>query len=116
MPKEVLEKAIQKAIDGGWQHQVIAHPELFTSLEISDAIGRLQNHPNDFIFSHDFAKALWGEYGAVPEARYPLRYKKGSGVERTKIIIVASHVSPWQYHLQQMVIAPDPIKYLGDNI
>lgn len=22
----------------------------------------------------------------------------------------------WQYHLQQMVIADDPIKYLGENI
>lgn len=43
---------------------------------------------NDIIFSHDFAKAFWGEgeeYAPLPE---------------------------WMYQLQQMVIHDDPIRYL----
>lgn len=45
------------------------------------------------IFNHDFAKALRGE-------------KK----------IIVGMIEPWKYHLQQMVIADDPIKYLGENL
>lgn len=41
----------------------------------------------DIIYNHDFAKALWGE--------------KPLG---------------WRYHLQMMVVADDPIEYLGEHL
>ncbi|RTK93202.1 hypothetical protein EKI60_06250 [Candidatus Saccharibacteria bacterium] len=98
--QEILEKAIQKAIDGGWEHGIPAdHLQI-----VEDKGGILfyyQNPPYDLIFNHDFAKALWGEEAGVlnfPEGKIHLQ-------------------SPlWQYHLQQMVIADDPIKYLGENL
>jgi hypothetical protein len=52
------------------------------------------------VFNKDFAKALWGESRKVALAG-ELREVTNNG---------------WQYHLQQMVIAPDPIKYLSDNM
>jgi hypothetical protein len=45
------------------------------------------------IFNHDFAKALWGE-------------KKERGL----------FTFGWKFHLQQMVVADDPIAYLGEHI
>lgn len=58
------------------------------------------------IFSHDFAKALWGERINSPtiidhEDGYPpityMNYDPHSG---------------WQYHLQQMVLEEKPLQYL----
>lgn len=54
------------------------------------------------IFNHDFAKALWGECTTW------VRSKSGR--------VTHLPLDGWQYHLQQMVIADDPIKYLGENI
>lgn len=46
-----------------------------------------------FIFSHEFAKAFWGEEVCEMEC---------SVVETKK----------WKYHLQQMVLEEKPLKYL----
>lgn len=93
--QEILTKAIEKAIDGGW-NGLPGRPaeDLLTWVEGTDY---------RFIFDHDFAKALWGDsdderkviIGQTDWRKWPLQ---------------------WQYHLQQMVIADDPIAYLGDNI
>lgn len=57
------------------------------------------------LFNHDFAKALWPEViDGVEYKAYLLNEPK-----RTKRWI-------WQHHLQQMVIADDPIKYLGEHL
>lgn len=49
--KEVLKKAIQKAIDGGWER---TYPEeAIPSLNYEEVFG--------IIYDHEFAKALWGE-------------------------------------------------------
>ena len=50
----------------------------------------------NIIFGKDFAKALWPSRKPVL-ATVRLQYE-------------------WEKHLQQMVIADDPIKYLGENI
>lgn len=47
------------------------------------------------IFHHDFAKAFWGE--EILGKNHPEFGRE----------IVA-----WQYHLQQMVLEPEPLKYL----
>ena len=59
---------------------------------------------NDIIFSHDFAKAFWGtETIRDKENEFP--YLKAD-YDRLKTC------ERWQYHLQQMVLEDDPIKYL----
>jgi len=52
----------------------------------------------NYIFSHDFAKAFWGEE-----------------MLKDKIITNAMNFIPienWKWHLQQMVLETEPLKYL----
>lgn len=123
-PKEILEKAIQKAIDGWWDVfateclQLTIFESTYKDREDKDNYYSDAPHDglfldvrrhgyysvNDLIFNHDFAKALWGEKKLVVPAK--------TFVWRPDPKIFGG----WQYHLQQMVIAEDPIKYLGENI
>lgn len=68
--------------------------------------------PEALIFNHDFAKALWGVGRISKEATSPLEVERTPYTERFKDWALPLY----QWHLQQMVIAPDPIKYLGEHI
>lgn len=120
--QEILEKTIKKAIDGGYNFQ-----------EMPGEIGDLWLNKMDewqiewktdqytwnysvtgLIFSHDFAKALWGEEEHGTDGA-----KWGTVDDCTRCGMIDHEYSTmycWQYHLQQIVIADDPIKYLGENI
>lgn len=103
---EILKKAIQKALDRGWPSVLAAslvdwnvsqdpiNGKLVVAQSISARHVGLQSF-EEVIYDHHFAKALWGE----AQKEWPL-YK----------------VRDFEYHLQQMVISKDPIKYMGDNI
>lgn len=104
--QEILEKAIQKAIAGGWRpegkySQTVAFNVKTNQFEtVEPKLGI-----NDIIFSREFAKVLWGEEQLIQE----VNNEELTG--RTAVLDKS-----WQYHLQQMVIADDPIEYLGRNI
>lgn len=118
--QEILEKAIQKAIDGGWEtnHFVTLkggykHPD---ESEFLDILGNWHGiSPLDVIFNHDFAKALWGEHEVShdkPDGKsISSDYRGARYSEMTRVTNEG-----WQYHLQNMVISLDPIKYLSENI
>jgi hypothetical protein len=55
------------------------------------------------IFDHNFAKALWGDKN-MPDADINV----GS--------LTLHRPANWKWHLQQMVIADDPLEYLADNV
>lgn len=111
--QQILKKAIHKAVEGGWDILGKAEAEGFTvredaygnayvawhpnpdSFREEDSVGVLAQSWQEIIYNHDFAKALWGD---------------GDGQT------IGHEPADWQYHLQQMVIAPDPIKYLGENL
>lgn len=98
--KEILEKAIRKAIDGGltgyWKDRYNHCAELDELEYLIDGNNIETGHTiTSLIYDHDFAKALWGE----KNKNWPL-YK----------------IKDFEFHLQQMVISDDPIKYLGENI
>jgi len=58
----------------------------------------------DIIFSHEFAKAFWGE-----ELVCPYCYKRYC----CEICCTDEcYISNYQYHLQQMVLETEPLKYL----
>lgn len=116
MPKssnKTLERAIRRAIRNGWTpngmplKQVTVHwpdesdfpndIDLIYIIDDEQGIDAGFLSHDQILFNHDFAKALWGE---VPNSGY----------------LKAANKIPWKYHLQQMVIADDPIKYLGENI
>lgn len=96
--KEILLKAVEKATKNGMSDEI---PHSIFSFEFST-----WNWHNT-IFSHDFAKAFWGEEDVcgVDGEEYPL-CKIHTG--RIGIVWVPS----WQFHLQQMVLEEDPVKYL----
>ena len=96
--KEILEKAINLAIDGGW-----GEPELDAKVIATDCFKLGGWHLSQVIYDKSFAKALWGEN--------PIRLNL-DGIEH----LVAYELPIWKYKLQQMVIAEYPIKYLGDNL
>ena len=48
-----------------------------------------EERPFQTIFSHQFAKAFWGDDGHILESK-----------------------PAWEYHLQQMVLEEEPLKYL----
>jgi hypothetical protein len=89
--EETLEKAIDKAVSYGFKDGYLKA----WVREKEESWGTIFNTEGlySLIFSHEFAKAFWGEEKHKPETDVYL-------------------VQPWQYHLQQMVLEEDPIKYL----
>jgi hypothetical protein len=108
--QQILEKAIQKASDGGWKRDY----KVKFSFTNSDGSRRITARTTvddwdtyaPIIFNHDFAKALWGEETTKRDT---------SGNYSPKGLTVVDNLG-WQYHLQMMVIADDPIKYLGEHL
>lgn len=120
--REILEKAIQKAIDGGWKEpngntlRVDDEGYIYSLVNFSEKHEGFRAYGAQFgleklIFSHDFAKALWGEEAELKDVQYTLELSDGEVT--TPIYRLAMPL--WKWHLQQMVIDDDPIKYLGEN-
>jgi hypothetical protein len=95
--EQILEKAIKKAIANGWEIKFGGTP-LWNAKElavfIASSISRTGSlvHVYGLIYDSDFAKALW------PDQKDD-NWKSAS-----------------EEHLQQMVIAEEPLQYLGANI
>lgn len=108
--KKILLQAIHKATSNSWYEGVSWRKSGFnldkdkTLTTASETLG----HVNQIIFNHDFAKALRGKdikiFDSIADSISP------DSVDKNNYQLL------WQYHLQQMVIAEDPIKYLGENI
>lgn len=116
----VLTKAIKKAIAGGWKAEPLGGYVVW--LEASEKrkgeiVHNIINQGSKvassslpvYIYNHDFAKALWGEdivTGLDKDEPLPLELDD----------MLRLQLPAWQFYLRQMVIADDPIKYLGENI
>ena len=117
---EILTKAIQKAIDGGWEQGKNLHVDDTGSpfrMYPESSLGSTHIYGHDtsikeIIFNHDFAKALWGDWNIVETGRI---YNADGSLDGAGTVTSFSG-KIWQYHLQQMVIAEDPIKYLGEHL
>jgi hypothetical protein len=94
--QKILEKAIQKAVEGGWGPW---NAPIEITPDCNFVIDGERWNLEAVIYNHDFAKALWGE------TKYP-HNEPINGVSNYG----------WQYHLINMVLADDSIKYLGENI
>lgn len=103
-----------RAINGGWKHWS-EFPECWLYDEDEDVFrdpDRGTYQIEAIIFNHDFAKALWGTGDTPNKLYWDRKYASGTGGPEYD----AFDGELWEFHLQQMVIAPDPLKYLGDNI
>jgi len=98
--KQILKKAIDKAVKNGW---------------VTDVLDINEGYENIVVFSHDFAKAIWGN---KPIEFITVHSKSGKGgivlTFREPGTIIPN--SAWQFHLQQMVLQEDPLKYLEQFI
>lgn len=98
--QEILIKAITKAVKNGWTGEDSWCQECGIDWFY-------------VIFSHDFAQHLWGDgklsgSSVVDGQEWEITLGDGSHKYLPR--------KNWQYHLQQMVIAPDPIAYLGEHV
>ena len=94
--EQILKKAIEKAVKGGWQykHRGFNYMHEYMSTTPYAIEG--------FIFSHDFAKAFWGEVKT---------YSNGQ-IKVESPFMRLTWTSAWKYHLKQMVVWKEPLKYL----
>ncbi len=131
--QEILTKAIRKAIDGGWlpyfahfDNKMTKDTILFRLYEGSNSVNfdyQYEGHivgvsgysleRASVIFNHDFAKALWPGYGPAMKPLDKTAYHPAPG-EWT--LPEPDNRPAWQYHLQQMVITDDPVRYLGEHL
>ena len=88
--EEILKKAIEKAVENGWN----THLAISVVLELAKDDPFI--NPYSLIFSHDFAKAFWGEDD------YEEVMSGGSSTEW----------KAWEYHLREMVLEEKPLQYL----
>lgn len=123
--QQILEKAISKAIENGYGINAWKNFEK-AWLQTDDygyeiRISKGKNEKSigwfpseyDIIFNHDFAKALWGEEEIVTYAGLGENFR---GIETFDTTIDFETPKDWRTHIQAMVIAEDPIEYLGNNI
>jgi uncharacterized protein (DUF1697 family) len=119
--QQILEKAIQKAIDGGW-----GRPYWVIINDYKEFDTAFSQHPFEtIIFNHDFAQALWGKgtpktYENYKDILVPSKYSEKYEAKvrelYNKYLKDFDSDDNWRNHLKQMVIAEDPIKYLGENL
>lgn len=116
--QEILTKAINKAIAGGWNiYDFFGAPGEGTQWEVN-GLGTItlpyKRGGGDaaalerYIYNHDFAKALWGD-------KYVYRADCIESPEEGAAGFQEDYTA-WEFHLREMVIAEDPIAYLGEHI
>ncbi len=102
--EQILKKAIEKAVKNGWEHFELEVVNINESeLVVRGLNGGSRVSIEEIIFSHDFAKAFWGEEDTrilAVETRF------GNGE------IMRTYLKQWEHHLMQMVLEKEPLKYL----
>ena len=114
--EQILKKAIEKAMKNGWDYKNNWH--LVPCASYGDECIRIDVITKDgeygcaikaddftkgyypLLFSHDFVKACCGEE--------PMNIGIQMGTDTGEII----SLERWQYHLQQMVLEKEPLKYI----
>ncbi len=104
--KEILYKVIQKLKNDG------TLPDSFNLFYRHGAFDNdiikywiNNNLIESIIFSHDFAKAFWGNERIGLDDIKDHKYYNVSD-------LMTNEVLKWEYHLQKMVLEKEPLKYL----
>lgn len=119
---EILEKAIRIAIANGWSwarrsdpvpnpKQVLQKFRITNVEALEDGAWKTRCGWETLVYSPLFAKALWGEPESLDNWARTGTYLRGKKGPENEI-----KMAPWAWHLQQMVVAEDPVKYLEENI
>lgn len=105
--EKILKKAVEKAVASGYDFNLGDFTDPYKQVALS-----LHNY--HIIFSHDFAKAFWQyttERIDVPSSTFET-YKSTHPIARKGYTMTRKRGRSWKWHLQQMVLEADPIRYL----
>ena len=97
--EQILKQAIMIAKKKGYKFLNV----IYDGKDTLDTAGQSPEYYFHLIFSHDFAKKFWGEDIMVYEM-----WDKRTRERHTEI----NDWPQWKFHLQQMVLEPEPLKYL----
>ena len=105
--EQILKKAIEKAVKNGCKTQFIKD-WIETSFVLKDTDETDFHLYFGIIFSHDFAKAFWGEESIYNKEGMPRedKYKTYFYNANPENDIV------WKWYLQLLVLEEEPLKYL----
>ena len=103
--REIVDKSIAQALTRGWPKEeglkwVMALNEIEEQSDFGEHVYA------GLIYNHDFAKALWGDK----------KVKRWSDSGPSWSPMIEYDIAQWQWNLAEMVTAPDPIKYLSENL
>lgn len=106
--REILLKAIRKVEANGF---TLSNDKHTVGIE-ENLLGWTPEDPKllgyqSILFDHDFAKAFWGE----KDFDYEIEVGFPDGT-----VYDVARLPAWQYHLQQMVLEEDPIRYLEEYV
>jgi hypothetical protein len=108
-------KAIEKAYAAGWRTPDLnQNATLDAVMEDAAGITCQFQVPHAVIFDREFAKALWGD--AVPDEAKGLPAATPSLWTYDNGMVPDFKGKYWEYHLQEMVVSEDPLKYLEENL
>lgn len=127
--KEILEKAIKKAVAGGWDNWYAnGYEPIYFGGELI-GVRDLDPHAvlkcegiEGLLFNHDFARALWGdEHDCDAGFHEKKTIFHNPATNKDEVLdesytVYCLHQKDWKHHLQNMVIADNPIEYLGSNL
>lgn len=101
---DTLKLAVDKAVSGGYIDPYRGDkPDII--------LKQYTNNKYKIIYSHDFAKALWGD-AKVETSRLLNLYDEFNTTPKW----VLELMDCWKHHLQEMVIADNPIEYLANHL
>lgn len=129
--EEILKKVIGKVEKNGYKRLSLNNEEVRIDKYDDEDIwfeewdGRRWNITNyeKIIFSHDFAKAFWGEKQETQHNSICLHCGNDIGISNPSgycnhihypesCEICLNKSKDWQYHLQQLILEEEPLKYL----
>ncbi len=94
----IIQDIIHKAVKGGFNFK-----DFSPSIKSADPFFCM-------IFSHEFAKAFWGEEVEDVRCSYCIEVDYPScSVCKDEVEV---ELAEWQYHLQKMVLCEEPLDYL----
>ena len=98
--KERLQKAIEKAKKN--------NPRLIYNIHLLSDKGweEITKYYQIYIFNHDFAKAFW----KVDANK--IKWDPGNAYADHNGYVYGENIEEWVYHLQQMVLEKEPLKYI----
>ena len=113
--EQILRQAIEKAKKNGFKFEVIVP---CYGLEcFGRKINALMKVYHQIIFSHDFAKAFFGECKEWLEKIEGVGFEYVNELPSEETLekvywITFEEAGGWQYHIQRMVLEKEPLKYL----